>query len=111
MELLQKEVRTCELVELEDGVFEGGDVSQGGGDGAKDGVVGDVKVAELARVANTGRDHPRQLVVVHCQHLRAHARLTLFFTHFLPYSIFDPSSTLNPEPSIHHCIPRDKVLQ
>ena len=62
--------RTCELVELEDGIFEGGDVAQGGRDGAKNGVVGDVKVAQLLCIADAGWDYPSQLIVVNRQHLR-----------------------------------------
>ena len=61
---------TCELVELEDGVFELRDVAQGGRDGPEDGVVGDVKVLQVLGVANGGGDGPRQLVVVHGQHLQ-----------------------------------------
>lgn len=34
------------------------------------------------------------------------ARLTLEFTYFLSYSIFNPSTTLNPE--THHCNPHEK---
>lgn len=70
-------MRTCEFVELEDGIFEGGNVSKGGRDGAKDCIVGDVKVAQLLCVADGCRDHTRKLIVVRCQNLRTDIRIQI----------------------------------
>ncbi len=70
-------MHTCEFVELEDGVFEGGNVSKGGRDGAKDCVVGNVKVAQLLCVADGRRNHTRELIIVRCQNLRADIRIRI----------------------------------